>query len=1106
MTNFSYLTEIPAFKPFAEIAVSAEKVYPIDAASSAINSRRALEFAVRFVYSVDTSLPEPWQDNLGTLIHVDEFRKLIGENLYRRINYIRILGNNAAHNTKKITPEQAALSLENLFIFFDFLACCYAPEYKKHVFNADLLGKNAEDLNPAETNKEAETLKQLMAQNAILVEELTRRRKERSPFYEEDPLALSEFKTRKLYIDVDLESAGWVRGSDWIEEYELSGMPNASGVGYADYVLFGDDGRPLAVLEAKKTCKEVAVGRQQAKLYADLLEKKFGQRPVIFLSNGFETRIWQGTVYPERRVSSVYSKRDLEKEFNKLRRKTPLSCVEIRDEISGRYYQKEAIKAVCESFDKGNRRKALLVMATGSGKTRTVISLVDVLLRHNWVKNILFLADRTQLVRQAKRAFTNLLPDLSLTNLSESNPNLGARAVFSTYQTMQGAIDTIRDENGGRLFTCGHFDLIIADEAHRSIYNKYRDIFNYFDAHLVGLTATPKEDIDKNTYEVFELENGVPTYGYDLKQAVSDGYLVDFSTIESKLRFLSEGISYADLSDEEKEEYEKYFTDEDGNVPEKINASALNKWLFNTDTIRKVIHTVMKHTQYIEYGSKIGKTIIFAANHKHAERIYEEFGREYPNYPPNYCRVIDNYANYADSLIDEFSSPDKLPQIAISVDMLDTGIDIPEVLNLVFFKKVFSKAKFWQMIGRGTRLCPKLLDGEDKKQFYIFDFCGNFEFFKISANGKRAEVNVSLQERLFRVKAELIYKLQGICAQSEELTQFRTALIEELCSKVNELNRESYVVRQHLKYVELYSQKKTYDALSYARVLEMAEHVAPLLPPADDEASAVYFDYLVFETELACVSANSRKQFQKQIVSRVKRLSDFASIPEVKEKLPLIQQILSTDYLSSAGIPEFEVIRNELRGIMKYLPFERQDPVYTHFEDDISDPVWGTGEPAGDYLKTYREKAEHYLRGHAENPAVVKLKSNVPLDDADIRELERILWKEIGTRSDYQKEVGDVPLGVFVRRIVGLDVTAAKAAFSRYLSDEHMSSQQIYFVNKIVEYVVKTGLLTDRSVFLHAPFTDRGSVSDLFDPGTLNGILSVIERINRNAGLKGAET
>ena len=452
-------------------------------------------------------------------------------------------------------------------------------------------------------------------------------------------------------------------------------MPNQSGVGFADYVLYDDSHRPLAVIEAKRTCVDVSEGRQQAKLYADLLERKYKRRPVIFLTNGFDTRIIDGQ-YPERKCAAIYSKRDLEKWFNLRAMRTGLRNITIDKNIAGRYYQEAAIKAVCDSFSVKNKRKALLVMATGSGKTRTVIELCHVLLDAGWIKNILFLADRNSLVTQAKRNFVNLLPDLSCTNLCEDKDNYNAHCVFSTYQTMINMIDGAKDADG-KVFSCGHFDLVICDEAHRSIYNKYRDIFTYFDAPLVGLTATPKDEIDKNTYSIFELESGVPTYGYELAQAVKDGYLVDFQSVETTLKFIDHGIVYDELSEEDKEQYEDTFENEDGKIPEAIGASALNTWIFNEDTIQKVLHILMTEGIRVDYGEQLGKTIIFAKNHDHAEKIYEVFHKEYAHLPNDYAKVIDNRINYAQSAIDEFSDPKKLPQIAISVDMLDTGIDVP---------------------------------------------------------------------------------------------------------------------------------------------------------------------------------------------------------------------------------------------------------------------------------------------------------------------------------------------------------------------------------------------------------------------------------------------
>ena len=724
MTNFDFLTTDPQFDSFADTAVEAELVLSISPAFCATGCRTALEFTVKWMYSVDEALTKPYDENLAALVGNEAFRDLLPADLFLKVTYIRKLGNNATHNPKSVTADQAVLSLKNLHSFMGFVAYCYGTDYQETAFDTSLLNtqKQADPRVTSQPPVQPEIkLDTLLTENASKREELTERRTQQlKQGYAVKPMDFTEEQTRKAYIDVMLEDVGWQRGKNWVDEYPIDEMPNKSGFGRADYVLFGDDGLPLAVIEAKRTSRNVEEGRQQAVLYADFLEKQYGQRPIIFLTNGYEIRLWSDKYYPERRVSGIYSKRDLEKEFNKIKGRKSLKGVQINDEISSRYYQKEAIQAVCDALER-NRRKALLVMATGSGKTRTVISIVDVLIRHGWVKNILFLADRNALVTQAKRAFHNMMPDLSLCNLSENKEDASSRAIFSTYQTMMNCIDDTSDEQGNRLFTLGHFDLIIVNEAHRSIYNRYKDIFTYFDALLIGLTATPKDEIDKNTYEIFELESGVPTYGYELAQAVQDDYLVDFVSIESKLKFMSEGITYDDLPPEEKEEYEKTFSDEDGNLPASINSSALNEWLFNHDTIKKTLGILMKHGQRVDFGTKMGKTIIFAKNHNHAEKILEVWNKEFPDYPPHYCRVIDNYTNYAQSLIDDFSDPKKYPQIAVSVDMLDTGIDVPEILNLVFFKKVFSRSKFWQMLGRGTRICKSLIDGEDKKQFYIFD-------------------------------------------------------------------------------------------------------------------------------------------------------------------------------------------------------------------------------------------------------------------------------------------------------------------------------------------------------------------------------------------------
>ena len=1111
MTNFDYLKNEPKFTAFADVAISAERIILMDPEASIINSRRAMEFALKWMYSVDKELEMPYQDNLQSLMNSEEYRQIVGPDIWKRMDFIRRSGNNVAHSGKKQGRDVAMLCLENLAIYLDYIAYCYSDNYEEHVFTTAYIEERqekakqkkqeAEDTKDQLAGKEEELaqkeldLKKLMEENEALREELSARRQEQQPTYVPKPLELSEYKTRKLYIDAMLTDAGWTEGKDWINEVELFGMPNHSEVGYADYVLYDDMHRPLAVIEAKRTCVDVSKGRQQAKLYADILEQKYKRRPVIFLTNGFETHIIDGQ-YPERKCAVIYSKRDLEKWFNLLTMRTSLKHITVDKTIAGRYYQESAIKAVCESFDEKNRRKALLVMATGSGKTRTCIALCDVLLKAGWVKNILFLADRNSLVTQAKRSFVNLMPNLSCTNLVEEKDNYNAHCVFSTYQTMINCIDSVNDSEG-KLFTCGHFDLVICDEAHRSIYNKYKDIFTYFDAPLVGLTATPRDEIDKNTYGIFELENGVPTYGYDLAQAVTDKYLVDYVSIESKIKFIEHGIVYDELSDEDKEAYEETFASGMDEMPESINSSALNSWVFNEDTIKKVLNTLMTDGIKVDYGQKIGKTIIFAKNHEHAEEILRVFNKEYPHLP-NYAKVIDNYMTYAQSAIDEFSDPKKMPQIAISVDMLDTGIDVPEVLNLVFFKKVMSKAKFWQMIGRGTRLCPGLLDGEDKEKFYIFDFCNNFEFFRMN-QGRQTPNMIAVQGAIFTLEFDIAYKLQDIEYQVARLIAYREKLVEWMSGKVKELNRENFAVRQHLKYVDIFANADNYKTLTYEDTLIIKEEVAPLILPEDDEATALRFDALMYGIELAYLIGKKYTKARSDLIKKVRGIAGVANIPEISAQAPLIDQILNTDYVDNAGINEFEHIRENLRDLMKYIPkgHVRYD---TNFDDDILSTEWKDSELDSDELKNYKAKAEFYIRQHQDNIVIAKLRTNKPLTSTDIETLEGILWSEVGTKEDYESEYGEKPLGELVREIVGLDMNAAKEAFAEFLNESSLDSRQIYFVNQIVEYIVHNGIMKDLSVLQESPFTDQGSVVDIFTDMTVwMGIRKVIDQINANA-------
>lgn len=1099
--NFEFLKKHKLYSSFTDACIEAEKSLVVSYSTTAILTRRALELAVKWVFSYDQDLTVPYQDNLSSLIHDYSFKSVIDIKLFPMLKYIQKLGNNAVHTNTSISRDQAVLALRNLYDFISWIDYSYSDELHDQPFDESILHdsvgqkrtkKELQDLYEKLGSKDKK-LKEIIKENEQLRKQMTAKREKNEKHREFTTSDISEFKTRRMYIDLELQLAGWKIGSDCLEEVEVDGMPNNQEKGYVDYVLYGDDGKALAIIEAKRTSKDSRIGKQQAKLYADCIEKETGFRPIIFYTNGYDYYLWDDKSYPERRVSGIYTKDELEWLTYKRTNKSSLHAVNIKDEITNRIYQKMAIQAVCDTFQKGNR-KALLVMATGSGKTRTAISLVDVLQTKGWVKNVLFLADRTALVRQAKKNFKNLLPNLSLCNLLDSKDNPESRMVFSTYPTMMNAIDDTKSKDGSRLFTSGHFDLIIIDESHRSIYKKYQAIFDYFDASLIGLTATPKSDIDKNTYEIFELENNVPTFAYELGEAIEAKYLNPYSTIESTLKLMEEGIHYDDLSEEEKMAFEETFDDD----VKDIGGDELNEKLFNKDTVDLVLQNLMDKGLKVEGGDKLGKTIIFAKNKKHAQFIIERFNKLYSDYKDGFAKPIYTDINYIESVIDDFSTKEKLPQIAVSVDMLDTGIDIPELVNLVFFKKVRSKSKFWQMIGRGTRLCPDLFGvGEDKKSFLIFDYCSNFEYFRVNKNGTEGKLVKTLTENIFNMKTGIARELQHFDYQTEKLIDHRKAIVKEQLTAIQMIDEKNFNSRLKLQYIHKFNKNEAWQNLSDADVREISDHVAALVKTIEDDELAKRFDHLMFTIEYAYLKGLQVTKPKMRVVTTADRLSTKGTIPQVKQQEEIIKRVQTDEFWNEADIIDLEIVREAFRDLIKFLEREQKRTYYTNFTDEILTTREGPGEYSVNELKSYRKKVNAYLQEHQDDIVVYKLRNNKELAKDDIKHLEKILWEELGTKDDYENEFGDRPLLVLVSSLVGLDSNAANAVFSEFLSDESLNSNQMAFVKLIVDHVVKNGLL-DKRVLNEHPFNRYGSVVQLFNDkvDVAKGIIGKIDEIN----------
>ena len=992
-----------------------------------------------------------------------------------------------------------------------WIAYCYADNFEEKEFDESILQTQSENILAVkereslyeELEKKDKKLEETRRENEELRAKLTKKREKKEENYNFEIKDISEYETRKKYIDLELKLAGWDFDTNITEELKLTGMPNNKNEGYADYVLFGKNGLPLAVVEAKRTSVDPRVGQNQAKLYADCIENEYHQRPVIYYTNGFEIYMWDDMNYTPRKVAGFYTQDELQLLINRRNSRQSLEHIFVDDKITNREYQLEAIKSVCETFEEGHR-KALVVMATGTGKTRTAISIVDVLSDKEWVKNVLFLADRTVLVKQAKNNFTKLLPNMSTCNLLSTTDNPeDSRIVFSTYQTMINAIDNTKNKSGNKLFTPGHFDLIIVDEAHRSIYKKYQAIFEYFDGLVVGLTATPRNDVDRNTYRFFEIENDVPTFAYEYEKAVKEGYLVDYHTIKTSTDFMDRGIKYSELSNEEKEKYEDTFADDEDNIPEEIDASAMNSWLFNRDTIKKLLELLMDKGLKVKGGDELGKTIIFARNHKHAQKIVDTFNELYPEYRGEFAKLVDNQVKYNETIIDEFSTKEKWPQIAVSVDMLDTGVDVPEILNLVFFKPVKSKIKFWQMIGRGTRLCKDLFGaGLDKKEFYIFDYCKNFEFFSVNPKGIETNNVISLTERIYGYKLDLIVELQNMKYQSDEkYCEYRKTLIKEFIEEIKNLNKDSFMVKNKIHYIELYSKEKTWVYISTIDLMDIKENLIPLFTSIDDNEDAKRFDNLMYQLQVKRIRQDKTNRCENLIVDTVGELEKLGTVPQIREKQDLILKVAETDYIKEADFWGIEEVRTELRNLIQFIDPYNRPPVYIDIEDTLNDIDEGcVYVSTGNNFTNYRRKVEKFLTGNLENVIVWKIRHNIRLTEQDKENLENILFEELGNNKEYAETFGDTNIIKAVRNIVGLDKNVVSDIFYKYINDNRLNMKQIQFVKLLIDYVIKNGTI-DMQKLTEQPFKNVGEVYDLFGNNIdlFKEIREDIESINENA-------
>ncbi len=1086
-----------------QLAAFAEEYAISDPQSALVKLRCFAEKVVGYLYK-ELSLPVLPTSNIFDKLTADDFTSAVPRLITDKLHAIRKSGNQAAHEGK-VDQQQAIWILKESYFVASYLFMAYAngtqqecPEFKapeqtqptnqsdaqfakKNKQLTQQLAENQARLKRALDELEAAELAQKQAQQqaaklkqTIDAEKLTQV-KTRNEQIVNSSFNFNEHETRKRIIDLDLRNAGWnvalddESTEDVGKEVKVTDQPTTTGVGYVDYVLWDDDGKPLAVIEAKRTRENIEKGRQQATLYANALEKQYGQRPVIFYSNGWDIKILDDAQgYNSRGLYGYYSKDSLQYLIKQRSLKKDLNKTPIDTAVAGRLYQMETITRVCERFS-DKHRKALIVQATGTGKTRVSIALAKRLLDAGWAKRVLFLCDRKELRKQAGNAFSEHTKEpVHIVGKSAKNTAASARVFIATYPGMLRIMNT---------YDVGHFDLIVADESHRSIYNIYGDIFKYFDALEVGLTATPVEMVSRSTCDLFGCDYKMPTANYPLEDAIEQGNLVPYKIVSYTTQFLREGIKKDNLTDEQIAQLE-----EQGIDPNELDfdAKQIDEAIKNKDTNRLILRNLMEKGLRDKDGQLPGKTIIFARNIAHAELLAQLFSELYPQHGANFCRVIHSKYERAEELIDDFKSSDETSmRIAVSVDMLDTGIDVPECVNLVFAKPIKSKVKFWQMIGRGTRLCENLYGpGKHKTHFLIFDHWANFEYFDENPEEEDVKQAKSLLQKLFEARVTLAQTALKK-ANMDVFDQAIKLIHDDICL----LPMESISVRDNWQVVETYKDLKRLNQFAPQTVSDLLEKVAPLMQWRNimGQSEAYKFDSELTTIQTLLLTDASQIDLAKQsIMNKVESLQ--MHLNEVRSKAPAIADIQTEQYWQYLTHAALEQSRINLRSII-HLRNKSVKPPTSDFVLDIKEDTNQIKEAdrltkivSIDY-QIYRQEVEKTLTPLFETDSVLKkIRSGEPVTEADLAQLSSLVHTQnpsvdLNTLKEFFPE-STASLDKILRTIVGMDKNAIEQSFTTFVQQihTHVNAKQQRFIGMLKNHLIRHGAIEIAQLY-DAPFT-----------------------------------
>jgi len=898
----------------------------------------------------------------------------------------------------------------------------------------------------------------------------------------------------RLKIDIQLKAAGWGIASRIIrEEFHIPGSAYVAGEGdgsenIPDYVLTDPHEQPLAVVEAKHARRDPRNATRQASDYGDELREAFKLpfHPYLFLANGHETYFWHRPLYTPRRIAGFYTQADLERLRFLDTHRQPLDATPINERIIDRAYQHEAVRQITQRLTSGHRQ-FLLVLATGTGKTRVAIALIDVLLRARWAQRILFLADRRELVRQAIDACKEHLPGLAVSRIEEGKVDPAARIHIGTYPAMMAAYGQLSP---------GYYDLVIADESHRSIYSRYRTLLDHFDSLRLGLTATPVDYLDRNTFQLFNCPDGEPTFVYDYQTAVRDGFLVPYRVWSARTHFQIEGLRAGSLPPELAQRLRDQGIDPDDL---DFDGTEIEKRIINTGTSDAIVHEFIAQSLKDATGTLPAKSIVFAVSHRHALDLLESFNRLYPDLQRRgLARIIDSHMERAEKELDDFKHRD-FPRVAISVDMLDTGIDVPAIRNLVFAKPVYSHVKFWQMIGRGTRRHFHSLPGEEKTEFLIIDHWDNFAFFHLTPEGRTVSTPEPLPTRLFRLRLE---KLQLLHARPllAEATDTHRALVAQLAT----LPTDNIHVAPHSAELSALLAAPTWLPFDDLRLHLLQHTFAPLLRfAAADGWPVLSFEVVTEQLALTWLKGDTAEidKLRIRIVEALRLLP--GDLPEVAAESAALAFACTDGFWAHLDYARITDLRTRFAPLMRWRLRDTPQTVRFSLPDPISQRRWIAFGPAGEgsFVEVYQRRVAEHLRGLLVRvPALQRLAIGEPLDETDLAaisaELSRpdLFATPQRLREAYGQPTAD--LAELLRRILADTATSASptaiAALDSWVSAHStLNATQLRFLRTVRQALLsRPGLTADE--LAAAPFARVGDPALLFTPKEFAEIAALV--------------